>query len=170
MARRSPAGTPALVALQRAGVAHTVHTYDHDPSRQNYGREAAEVLALPPASVFKTLLADVDGSPVVAIVPVTGMLDLKALAIARGAKRARMLDPAVAERLTGYVVGGISPLGQRTPSPTVLDASAMGQPVVYVSGGRRGLDIAVAPEDLVRLTSAEVAPISTSEGAGAAQE
>jgi len=164
MGKRSPAGTPALVALQRAGIVHTVHTYDHDPARQNYGLEAAEALALPPASVFKTLLADVDGSPVVAIVPVTGMLDLKALASARGAKRARMLDPSVAERLTGYVVGGISPLGQRTASPTVLDQSALGQQVVYVSGGRRGLDIGIAPEDLVRVTAAEVAPISTAAG------
>ena len=170
MARRSPAGTPALVALQRAGIAHTVHTYDHDPSRQNYGLEAAEALALPPASVFKTLLADVDGAPVVAIVPVTGMLDLKALAGARGAKRARMLDPSVAERLTGYVVGGISPLGQRTTLPTVLDHSAIGQAVVYVSGGRRGLDIALAPEDLVRMTSADVAPISTATGTGAEED
>lgn len=160
MARRSPAGTPALVALQRAGIAHTVHSYDHDPSRQDYGLEAAEALALPPASVFKTLLADVDGSPVVAIVPVTGMLDLKALANARGAKRARMLDPSDAERLTGYVVGGISPLGQRTTLPTVLDSSAADHPVIYVSGGRRGLDIAVAPGDLVSLVGATYAPVA----------
>ena len=164
MGKRSPAGTPALVALQREGVAHTVHAYDHDPGAESYGMEAAEALGLDPATVFKTLLADVDGAPVVAIVPVTGMLDLKALASARGAKRARMLDPSIAERLTGYVVGGISPLGQRTASPTVLDASAMGQPVVYVSGGRRGLDIGIAPEDLVRVTAAQVAPISTSGG------
>ena len=160
MARRSPAGTPALVALQRAGIAHTVHTYDHDPSRQNYGLEAAEALALPPASVFKTLLADVDGAPVVAIVPVTGMLDLKALASARGAKRARMLDPSDAERLTGYVVGGISPLGQRTTLPTVIDSSAADHSVIYVSGGRRGLDIAVAPGDLVSLVGATYAPVA----------
>ena len=160
MARRSPAGTPALVALQRAGIAHTVHTYDHDPSRQDYGLEAAEALSLPPASIFKTLLADVDGAPVVAIVPVTGMLDLKALAGARGAKRARMLDPSVAERLTGYVVGGISPLGQRTALPTVLDSSAADHPVIYVSGGRRGLDIAVAPGDLVSLVGATYAPVA----------
>ena len=160
MARRSPAGTPALVALQRAGIAHTVHTYDHDPSRQNYGLEAAEALALPPASVFKTLLADVDGAPVVAVVPVTGMLDLKALASARGAKRARMLDPSDAERLTGYVVGGISPLGQRTTLPTVIDSSAADHPVIYVSGGRRGLDIAVAPGDLVSLVGATYAPVA----------
>lgn len=160
MARRSPAGTPALVALQRAGIAHTVHTYDHDPARQNYGLEAAEALDLDPAVVFKTLLADVDGASVVAIVPVTGMLDLKALASARGAKRARMLDPSVAERLTGYVVGGISPLGQRTALPTVLDQSAIGQSVIYVSGGRRGLDIALAPEDLVSLIGATYAPVA----------
>lgn len=160
MARRSPAGTPALVALQRAGIAHTVHTYDHDPSRQDYGLEAAEALSLPPASIFKTLLADVDGAPVVAIVPVTGTLDLKALAGARGAKRARMLDPSVAERLTGYVVGGISPLGQRTALPTVLDSSAADHPVIYVSGGRRGLDIAVAPGDLVSLVGATYAPVA----------
>ena len=160
MARRSPAGTPALVALQRAGIAHTVHTYDHDPARQNYGLEAAEALALPPASVFKTLLADVDGAPVVAIVPVTGMLDLKALASARGAKRARMLDPSDAERLTGYVVGGISPLGQRTTLPTVIDSSAADHSVIYVSGGRRGLDIAVAPGDLVSLVGATYAPVA----------
>ena len=160
MARRSPAGTPALVALQRAGIAHTVHTYDHDPSRQDYGLEAAEALALPPASVFKTLLADVDGAPVVAIVPVTGQLDLKALASARGAKRARMLDPSDAERLTGYVVGGISPLGQRTALPTVIDSSAADHSVIYVSGGRRGLDIAVAPGDLVSLIGATYAPVA----------
>lgn len=156
--------------LQREGIAHTVHTYDHDPARQGYGLEAVEALALPPESVLKTLLADVDGSPVVAIVPVAGMLDLKALAAARQAKRARMLDPAVAERLTGYVVGGISPFGQRTALPTVLDASAVGQPVVYVSGGRRGLDIGVSPEDLVRVTGAHVAPISTATSSGTDQE
>lgn len=160
MARSKPSGTPALVALQRAGIAHTVHAYDHDPSRHNYGLEAAEALALPPASVFKTLLADVDGAHVVAIVPVTGMLDLKALASARGAKRARMLDPSDAERLTGYVVGGISPLGQRTALPTVIDSSAADHSVIYVSGGRRGLDIAVAPGDLVSLIGATYAPVA----------
>jgi len=160
MARRAPAGTPALVALQRAGIAHTVHAYDHDPMRQNYGLEAAEALALPPASVFKTLLADVDGAPVVAMVPVSGQLDLKALASARGAKRARMLDPSDAERLTGYVVGGISPLGQRTTLPTVIDSSAADHSVIYVSGGRRGLDIAVAPGDLVSLIGAAYAPVA----------
>ena len=161
MPKKSPAGTPALIALQRAGVPHTVHAYAHDPARQGYGQEAAEALGLDPATVFKTLLAEVDGAPVVAIVPVAGQLDLKALAATRGGKRARMMEVSAAERLTGYVVGGISPFGQRTALPTVLDASATGQSVVYVSGGRRGLDIGVAPEDLVRMTEAQLAPIST---------
>ena len=162
MARSTPSGTPALVALQRAGIAHEVHTYDHDPARADFGQEAVEALGLDADAVFKTLLADVDGSPVVAIVPVMAMLDLKALAAARGAKRARMMEVAAAERLTGYVAGGISPLGQRTKLPTVLDDSALRQPMVYVSGGRRGLDIAVAPEDLIRETRADVSSIATS--------
>ena len=161
MARRQAAGTPALVALQRAGIAHTVHVYDHEPGRQDYGLEAAQALGVETASVFKTLLADVDGSPVVAIVPVTGMLDLKSLASLRQAKRARMLEAAAAERLTGYVVGGISPFGQRTALPTVLDASALDLDVVYVSGGRRGLDIGVAPLDIIAITGATVGVLST---------
>lgn len=162
MARRPPAGTPALIALQRAGIEHEVHAYDHDPARADFGQEAVEALGLDADAVFKTLLADVDGSPVVAIVPVTRQLDLKALAASRGGKRARMVDAPTAERLTGYVVGGISPLGQRTQLPTVLDVSALGHPTVYVSGGRRGLDIAVAPQDLIRETRADVSPIATS--------
>ena len=170
MARSKPSGTPALVALQRAGIEHEVHAYDHDPTRADFGQEAVDALGLDADAVFKTLLADVDGSPVVAIVPVTGKLDLKALAASRGGKRARMMEVAAAERVTGYVAGGISPLGQRTTLPTVLDASAMGQPVVYVSGGRRGLDVGLAPEDLVRMTHAHVAPISTSAVAGDGQE
>lgn len=160
MAKRSGAGTPALVALQRAGIAHSTHTYDHDPTAASFGLEAAEALGLDPASVFKTLMADVDGSATVAIVPVDRMLDLKALASARSGKRARMMDVAVAERLTGYVVGGISPLGQRTTSPTVLDASATDHETIYVSGGRRGLDIGINPADLIRLTNATVAAIA----------
>ena len=160
MGKRSPAGTPALVALQREGVAHTVHAYDHDPGAESYGMEAAEALGLDPATVFKTLLAEVDGSPVVAIVPVTGQLDLKALAAARGGKRARMMEVAAAERLTGYVAGGISPLGQRKALPTVIDVSAGALPMIYVSGGQRGLDIGVAPQDLLQLTDAAYAPIA----------
>lgn len=160
MARRTPSGTPALLTLQRAGVEHVVHAYDHDPAVANFGLEAAQELGVDPSRVFKTLLADVDGRPVVAIVPVSGTLDLKALAAACGAKRARMLEPAAAERLTGYVVGGISPLGQRTLSPTVVDATAGDHPTVYVSAGRRGLDVELSPADLVRLTSAQCAPIA----------
>ena len=161
MAKRSPAGTPALVALQRSGLPHTLGDYDHDPAVSNFGLEAAEALGLDPAVVFKTLLAEVDGAPTVAIVPVTGQLDLKALAAARGGKRARMMEVAAAERLTGYVVGGISPIGQRTASPTVLDASASELPMIYVSGGRRGLDVGLAPADLITLTAATYARIAT---------
>ncbi len=159
MAKRAQAGTPALLVVQRAGVEHSIGTYEHAPDAGNFGLEAATALGLDPAVVFKTLLAIVDESPVVAIVPVSGKLDLKALASVRGGKKARMMEAAAAERLTGYVVGGISPLGQRTPSPTVLDESAMGHAVIYVSGGRRGLDIGLAPADLVALTSAQVADI-----------
>lgn len=153
--------TPAIVALQRAGVEHSVHAYDHDPAVTHYGLEAAAALGLDPACVYKTLLAEVDGRPVVAIVPVDRTLDLKALASARGGKRARMMEAATAERLTGYVVGGISPLGQRSVSPTILDASAEGFEIVYVSGGRRGLDIGLAPGQLIRLTDAQVARIAS---------
>jgi len=167
MARKKAAGgTPATVALNAAGVAFSVHSYDHDPAASSYGLEAAEALGLAPETVFKTLLADVDGELVVGIVPVTGQLDLKALAAAVGGKKAVMAEPAVAERVTGYVVGGISPVGQKKPLRTVLDASAHGHRVVYVSGGRRGLDLGLAPDDLVRATGAMRAPIArTQEGA-----
>ncbi|MEY3734436.1 MAG: hypothetical protein RL347_1795 [Actinomycetota bacterium] len=160
MTRAKPAGTPALVILQRAGVAHTVHTYEHDPAAQSFGMEAAQALGLDPATVFKTLLAEVDGAAVVAIVPVAGQLDLKGLAAARGGKRARMMEVAAAERMTGYVAGGISPLGQRKALPTVIDLSAEGLPTMYVSGGQRGLDIGIAPADLAQLTNATYAPIA----------
>jgi len=165
---KDPAGTPALIALRSADIPHSVHTYDHDPSSTHFGLEAAQALNLDPATVFKTLLAQVDGRAVVAIVPVDRMLDLKSLAKALGGKRAQMMEAVDAERLTGYVVGGISPLGQRRRSPTVLDDSAMAHPIIYVSGGRRGLDIGLAPVDLARLTSAAVAPIAkvTSGSAG----
>jgi len=161
MASKKPGatGTPATLALTRAGVPFTTHAYDHDPAAGSYGLEAAEALGLDPASVFKTLLADLDGELVVGIVPVAGLLDLKALAAALGGKKATMADPAVAQRVTGYVVGGISPLGQKRSLRTVLDDSARGQDTVYVSGGRRGLDLGLAPADLVRLTAATVAPI-----------
>lgn len=158
---KHPAGTPAIVALERAGVAHTIHPYEHDTaSAVGYGLEAAEVLGIPPEQVYKTLMADVDGTLTVAVVPVAGKLDLKALAAAVGGKRASMADPAVAERVTGYVVGGISPLGQKTAHPTVVDETVVLFDTVYVSGGRRGLDIGLAPDDLVALTDATVADIA----------
>ncbi|WP_030262665.1 Cys-tRNA(Pro) deacylase [Streptomyces sp. NRRL B-24484] len=152
-------GTPATVALEAAGVAYTVHAYDHDPAAASYGGEAAEVLGIAAGRVFKTLVADVDGTLTVGIVPVSGQLDLKALAAAVGGKRAAMADPAAAERSSGYVLGGISPLGQRRPLRTVLDDSALGHPTVFVSAGRRGLEVELAPADLVSLTGARTAAI-----------
>lgn len=164
MAGRS-GGTPATVALQRAGIAFTVHEYAHDPRAESFGLEAAAALGLDPQQVFKTLLADVDGTTVVGIVPVAGTLDLKALASAAGGRRADMTDPARAQRLTGYVLGGISPIGQRRPLPTYLDDTALQWDRVYVSGGRRGLDIGLAPSDLVRATDAVVAAIGRASAA-----
>jgi len=164
MARRRSVGTPATVALERAGVTFTVHAYDHDPRSTSYGLEAADALGLDPDRVFKTLLADVDGELVVAVVPVSGQLDLKALAAALGGKRAAMADPAVAERATGYVVGGISPIGQRKRLRTVVDETATDRPAVYVSGGRRGVDLGLDPADLVRVLDAQVARIGRDQG------
>ncbi|MER5292499.1 Cys-tRNA(Pro) deacylase [Streptomyces pharetrae] len=152
-------GTPATVALTAAGVAYTVHAYDHDPSHPSYGEEAAEAMGVSPERVFKTLVADVDGTLTVAVVPVAGQLDLKALASAVGGKRAAMADPALAERTTGYVRGGISPLGQRKRLPTVLDASATSHETICVSAGRRGLEVELSPKDLTTLTNAVLAPI-----------
>ncbi|MGZ4444836.1 MAG: Cys-tRNA(Pro) deacylase [Nocardioidaceae bacterium] len=160
MASRKGAGdTPATVALTRAGIAFTVHAYEHDPAAPSYGTEAAAALGLDPEQVFKTLFTQVDGRLVVGIVPVSGQLDLKGVAAAVGGKKAVMADPADAERATGYVVGGISPIGQRRAHPTVLDDSALSFDTVYVSGGRRGLDLGLAPSDLVAVTKATVAPI-----------
>ncbi|WP_030260564.1 MULTISPECIES: Cys-tRNA(Pro) deacylase [Streptomyces] len=153
-------GTPATVALESAAVAFTVHAYDHDPAAASYGGEAAEVLGVAAERVFKTLVADVDGTLTVGVVPVAGQLDLKALAAAVGGKRAAMADPAAAERSSGYVRGGISPLGQRRPLRTVIDASALAHPTVYVSAGRRGLEVELAPADLISLTGALTAPIA----------
>jgi len=152
-------GTPATVALTAAGVAYTVHAYDHDPSHPSYGEEAAEAMGVSPERVFKTLVADVDGNLTVAVVPVAGQLDLKALASAVGGKRATMADPALAERTTGYVRGGISPLGQRKKLPTVLDTSATSHETICVSAGRRGLEVELSPKDLTTLTNAVLAPI-----------
>lgn len=160
-AKTGGTGTPALVLLSETGTPHSVHTYEHDPRTDlGYGLEAATVLGLDPGQVFKTLMAEVDGTLTVAVVPVTGMLDLKALAHAVGGKRAAMADRTDAERATGYVAGGISPLGQKTAHPTVVDETVWLYDAVYVSGGRRGLDVGLAPDDLVRLTAAVVAAIA----------
>ncbi|MFB7932245.1 Cys-tRNA(Pro) deacylase [Streptomyces sp. NPDC056039] len=152
-------GTPATVALTTAGVDFTVHSYDHDPAHPSYGEEAAEAMGVSPDRVFKTLVADVDGTLTVAVVPVAGQLDLKSLAAAVGGKRATMADPTLAERTTGYVRGGISPLGQRKKLPTVLDTSASTHPTICVSAGRRGLEVELSPESLQKLTEAVLAPI-----------
>jgi Cys-tRNA(Pro)/Cys-tRNA(Cys) deacylase len=148
-------GTRAIVVAERAGIAYAVHEYEHDPKAASYGLEAAEKLGVDPARVFKTLVANVDGTLTVAIVPVACQLDLRALG-----KRATMADPRLAEKTTGYVAGGISPLGQRRRLPTVLDESALRHPTIHVSAGRRGLEIELAPSDLVALTGGRTAALS----------
>ncbi|MGW0070086.1 Cys-tRNA(Pro) deacylase [Streptosporangium sandarakinum] len=152
-------GTPATIALAKAGIGFTLHPYEHDANAQVYGEEAADALGVPYERIFKTLVAEVEGGLAVAVVPVAGKLDLKAFAAALGGKRAAMADAAKVERVTGYVVGGISPLGQRRPLPTVVDDSALGFETIYFSAGRRGLQIETAPAELVRLTAAVTAPI-----------
>ncbi|KRE62831.1 Cys-tRNA(Pro) deacylase [Nostocoides sp. Soil756] len=159
MPRRDSSGTPAVVALTAAGVAFTQHAYGHDPAAPSYGLEAAAVLGLPPEQVFKTLVVDTGAGLAVGVVPVAGQLDLKAMAAALGVKRVSLAAPAAAERSSGYVVGGISPVGQKRALPTVVDESAELYDVVYVSGGRRGLDLGLSPADLVRVTGAAVADI-----------
>ncbi len=159
-------GTTATVALEGAGILFTVHEYAHDPRAGSYGLEASEALGVAADRVFKTLIASVDGDLVAGVVPVEGQLDLKALAAAVGGKRAAMAQVAVAERATGYVAGGISPVGQRKRLPVVVDASAMTHRTVFCSGGRRGLEIELAPADLVRAANAIVASI----GSGTARE
>ncbi|GAA1911794.1 Cys-tRNA(Pro) deacylase [Nocardioides lentus] len=155
------------MAAEAAGVRVVAHAYAHDPRAASYGEEAAQVLAerlgVEPARVLKTLVVRVGPGPsglAVAVVPVTARLDLKAAARALGAPRAAMAERRDAERSTGYVLGGISPLGQRRPLPTALDSPALDHPTVFVSGGRRGLDLEIAPADLVRLTDAVVAPLA----------
>ncbi|MCU0766307.1 MAG: Cys-tRNA(Pro) deacylase [Gammaproteobacteria bacterium] len=153
--------TPAVSAARKAGIAYTLHEYRHDPATASYGLEAAEALGLAPARVFKTLVAAPEGKGLwVVVVPVDRLLDLKALAAVGGAKRAEMADARAAERATGYVVGGISPLGQRRRLPTVVDTSAAGHATIFVSAGRRGLEIELAPADLVRLCEATLAPVA----------
>ena len=154
-------GTPATALLAGQRVSHTVHTYDHGPRHGSYGTEASQTLGLSPARVFKTLVAEVDGALTVGVVPVAAQLDLKALAAAVGGKKAKMADVAAAERATGYVAGGISPLGQRKRLPVVLDTSATNFDTIFCSGGRRGLEIELSPTDLAKLTNATLAPIAT---------
>jgi len=160
MAKKA-AGTPATTLLTAEKVAHTLHSYDVSPDAPNYGALVAEALGIGPERVFKTLIAEVDATLVVGVVPVTGDLDLKALAHAAGGKRANLADKAAAERSSGYVRGGISPLGQRKMLRTVVDDSALTLDRMYVSAGRRGLQVGLAPADLVRLTGAITATIRT---------
>jgi Cys-tRNA(Pro)/Cys-tRNA(Cys) deacylase len=158
-----PGGTPATAALTRAGVPFTLHPYTHVDGERHYGEEATASLGLDPARVFKTLVVELagrGGSLAVAVVPVAQQLDLKAFAEALGVKKATMADPVAAQRSSGYVVGGISPLGQRTGLPTVVDASALGFPSVHVSAGKRGLQVELSPTALVAVTGAKVAPIA----------
>lgn len=148
------------MALERAGVTFEVRAYEHDPGAESYGLEAAASLGVDPARVFKTLLVEADGALAVGIVPVDTLLDLKAVAAVLGAKKAVMAQPADAERATGYVVGGISPIGQRRRLPTVLDSSALEHPTVLVNGGRRGLDLELSPRDLLTLVEGTAAPVA----------
>jgi Cys-tRNA(Pro)/Cys-tRNA(Cys) deacylase len=158
-------GTPATLALEAAGTAFTVHTFEHTPGVTDFGAEAAAALGdVEAGRICKTLLVALEGgrhagSLAVTVVPVTMTLDLKAVAAAFGAKKAAMADPADAERSTGYVVGGISPVGQKKPLPTVVEAGVRDHPTIFVSGGRRGLDIEIAPGDLVDVLGADVAPV-----------
>ncbi len=153
--------TPATVVLIKEKVAHTLHPYEvSTPDAPHYGVLVAAALGVAPEHLYKTLVTEVDGALTVAVVPVTGELDLKALAAAAGGKRAALADRAVAERTTGYVRGGISPLGQRKRLPTVVDASAQELDLMYVSAGRRGLQVSLAPADLIRLTGAVVAAVA----------
>jgi Cys-tRNA(Pro)/Cys-tRNA(Cys) deacylase len=160
-AQRSTAGTPATAVLTAAKAPFTLHPYEHDPRAEAYGEEAAAALGVEPTRIFKTLIALVDGKLTCGVVPVAARLDLKALAAAVGGKRAVMAEPAAAARATGYVVGGISPIGQKTRLPVVVDATAEAFETVFVSAGKRGLQVELAPGDLLRAANARFAPIAT---------
>ena len=153
-------GTTATLALDRAKVPFTLHEYEHDPRSGSYGLEASDALGVPPERVFKTLVATVDGALAVGVIPVHRQLDLKALAAAVGGKKAAMAEVAAAERATGYVAGGISPVGQKRRLPVVIDASALVLGTMFCSAGRRGLEIEIAPGDLIRAAGATVAAIA----------
>ncbi len=154
-------GTPATQLLGKQKIAFTLHPYDHDPRAEAYGDEAAAALGVDTTRIFKTLIALVDAKLVCGVVPVSARLDVKALAAAVGGKRATMADPAAAARATGYVVGGISPIGQKSRLPVVVDASAEHFDTVFVSAGRRGLQVELAPADLASAANARFAPIAT---------
>lgn len=157
------AATAATIELTRLGVAFTMHPYAHDPAERSFGDEAARALGLSPDEVFKTLVVMVDDAPTVAVLPVSARLDMKALAACCGGRRAELADLALAQRLTGYVIGGISPIGQKRQLPTLIDEQAWLHDVVYVSGGKRGLDIGLATADLIRATSGTIAAIARAE-------
>ncbi|EMY33964.1 transcriptional regulator [Arthrobacter crystallopoietes BAB-32] len=159
--RAASSGTPATVLLDRVGVPYTLHSFEHDPGVASYGLEAAERLGFSSARVFKTLMVSAGPLLAAVIIPVATTLDLKACGAALGVKRASMADPVLAQRRTGYVLGGISPLGQRQASPTTIDRSALAFPSIVVSAGRRGLEIELAPQDLVRLADAGVADVAS---------
>lgn len=151
--------TPATVALTRLQLTFQTHTYAHDPAVDAYGLEAAAATGMPAERIFKTLLVDTGAGLAVGVVPVSGSLDLKAIAAALRVKKVAMADPAAAERSSGYVVGGISPIGQRKALPTVIDSSAQDFATVFVSGGKRGFEIEIAPADLATATRGRFAPI-----------
>jgi Cys-tRNA(Pro)/Cys-tRNA(Cys) deacylase len=154
-------GTAATIALERAKIPFTLHEYAHQPRASSYGMEASEALGIAPERMFKTLVASVDGSVLaVGVVPVHRQLDLKRLAAAVGGKKAVMAEVAAAERATGYVAGGISPVGQKKRLPVVVDASALEFSTMFCSAGRRGLEIELAPADLIRAAGATVAAIA----------
>jgi Cys-tRNA(Pro)/Cys-tRNA(Cys) deacylase len=157
-------GTPATALLTKAKIPFTLHPYDHDPRAGAHGDEAAAALGIEPTRIFKTLIALIDGSLTCAVVPVAGRLDVKALAAAVGGRRGALAEPAAAARATGYVVGGISPIGQRTRLPVIVDASARQFDTVFVSAGKRGLQVELAPADLARGANARFAPIATGIG------
>lgn len=153
------ASTRALEFLARSGVTFRVHHYELNTSEATYGQAVAATMGVGPEQVFKTLVAVVDGSAMVAIVPVNVLLSLKSLAKAAEGKKALMADPADAERWTGYVVGGISPFGQKRNLPTFLDMSAESVDTIYVSAGQRGLQVELTPSDVIHLTHAQLAPL-----------
>jgi Cys-tRNA(Pro)/Cys-tRNA(Cys) deacylase len=156
-------GTPATAALEAAGIGYTLHPYDHDPASTDYGNEAAAALGVDPLQIFKTLVVDIGSDRpqfAVGVVPVAGMLDLKAVAKELGAKKAAMADPKAASLSSGYIVGGISPIAQKNPLPTLIDETAQLFDTIFVSAGKRGLQVEVAPEDLAAITGGRFADIA----------